>query len=68
MGCILKGAGGMHAFYHTYLSKSGHIGGGEGGHKKKNDGSKACKCPTCSKDTEVEGGDASSLLRNWLAM
>jgi hypothetical protein len=56
----------MYAFYHTYLSKSGYIGGG--GHKKKTDGSKACKCPTCSKDTEVEGGDASSLLRNWLAM
>ena len=35
---------------------------------KKKGGAKACKCPTCSKDTEVEGGDASSLLRNWLAM
>jgi hypothetical protein len=36
--------------------------------KTKNGGSKACKCPTCSKVTDVEGGDASSLLRNWLAM
>jgi hypothetical protein len=33
--------------------------------KKKNGGAKDCKCPTCSKVTEVEGGDASSLHRNY---
>eukprot|EP01046_Picozoa_sp_COSAG06_P026679 COSAG06_NODE_2308_length_7109_cov_7.230385_4_plen_697_part_00 len=41
---------------------------GKKNNKKKNGGSKACKCPTCSKVTQVEGGDASSLHRNWLAM
>jgi hypothetical protein len=33
--------------------------------KKKNGSAKDCKCPSCSKVTEVEGGDASSLHRNY---
>ena len=32
---------------------------------KKNDGAKSCKCPTCSKVTEVKGGDAATLFRNF---
>jgi hypothetical protein len=35
------------------------------GKKKKKNDAKACKCPTCSKVTEVEGGDAATLFRNF---
>jgi hypothetical protein len=33
--------------------------------KKKKNGAKACKCPSCEVVTEVEGGDAASLHRNY---
>jgi hypothetical protein len=33
--------------------------------KKKKTGAKACKCPSCEVVTEVEGGDATNLHRNY---
>jgi len=60
---ILTGCG--HTVCHGCITQLLSQGPAVKKNKKKNAGTKDCKCPSCEAVTEVEGGDASNLFRNY---
>ena len=60
---FLTGCG--HTVCHGCITKLLSQGPAVKKNKKKKNGAKSCKCPSCEAVTEVEGGDATTLFRNY---
>eukprot|EP01046_Picozoa_sp_COSAG06_P024043 COSAG06_NODE_1939_length_8024_cov_83.073186_6_plen_990_part_00 len=54
-----------HTVCHGCIAKLLSQGAAVKKNKKTKKGAKACKCPSCEVVTEVEGGDATKLFRNY---